>query len=1091
MKKVFACLSTILLMLVAFGLVMQPAKLSAVEVEDGKFIEDPTLEEGDIPMYVMNSIRTTFPELYDNNAQPDPNYGIGRDYYWNELKLVIPQLAGNALTGKQYTVYTQGATANKIYTWITIPEGNEGAGQVTTATQTKGSVSWTGQYPPLFGDVSLSGVRYNVSGQVVHVGNVYNENGIGNGDHQTDFIYVIFDGQGKMVRGAAHDNYFAAENVEAYGFNPLFGYKDGQIVLREELIGAGKAVNGFGASDEELDRQQIEVDDLDNPLLDEVTGEPKLDDDGNPLYNKKFVDSEEAALLLGQRYIWQWYSEEDFDAAKVNSAAYLEEGWRYDLWDYAFADANGGYVCLAFAPSLSKFAALTEKQSEVHNASIRALEAAGELDSAEAAALLIGEEEVEDPDTHEISVSYDRVERPVIVSFDVPLNGISYRYGYLDYAGAGVVEMHFDKYCRIFEQGLLYGRHAQYRAHVRACNFSAAGLKAANAVVDGTSFILREENGELVYEVKAGTELKPSELISIKGMLGGFLLAGDGDEESGSNVAAVVSYKDAPASELEYTMDINGEAVMRPVVHQYETLEQVADDFLAALLNWKRGKGTTIAENTTWATFGNNTYGKFADGDLQLFAEEVPAWAWMVEYYTMKFEAQAAADEFTGYTVAQANGLRWGLHGFMNKTKTGSWPYSPDFSQTDYSDLVEYSPEKVFLYPDWDSFVTDFLNDFNEYVYGAVQVEDPTQWWDMTYTENAEIQAKQKAFFQQEKWLFLDKFIDELCAAQSWTSYDKTHYYRYRCSMYAILNKTMRDTWPKSIDCRNLADPNWIGVPLEKDYSKVKYSTEGMQAPYAFDLQLTTLNKTTGVSDTIKVKFQVVNTFTPIIIVDESALKLDMDDTSIDLAAAVKAYDGVYREGGKVYGSDISRQYLKLELPEGFDPANLKGGKYTIKAKAFAPEDPAIYAEVKFQVNVIDQVAPKIGVNSEVSVVKGEQLDPYKILVFAFDDVEGDLLRNAAISWSWYSISTDYDPATAEIGEEFTATIRVYDANSNEAKATFNVVVCGVDSFVPAENPGQQPTEETAEFNCGNAGMIVAGLVAAAGLVLVVLKKKH
>jgi hypothetical protein len=65
MKKVFACLSTLVLMLVAFGVAMNPV-VSAAGVADGKFIVDPTIEEGDIPMYIMNSIYTTFPTLYDN-----------------------------------------------------------------------------------------------------------------------------------------------------------------------------------------------------------------------------------------------------------------------------------------------------------------------------------------------------------------------------------------------------------------------------------------------------------------------------------------------------------------------------------------------------------------------------------------------------------------------------------------------------------------------------------------------------------------------------------------------------------------------------------------------------------------------------------------------------------------------------------------------------------------------------------------------------------------------------------------------------------------------------------------------------------------
>ena len=1131
MKKVFACLSTILLMLVAFGLVMQPAKLSAVEVEDGKFIEDPTLEEGDIPIYVMNSIQTTFPNLYDAKAQPDPMYGgPGRDYYWNEIKLVIPQIVENQLTGQQYTVYTQGnydsskktAAATKIYLWVDVD------GVPTTATQTGSSISWTGTYPPLFGDVSLSGVRYNVSGQEVVINNIYNENGVVNGDHSTDCIYLIFDGEGKAVRGAAHDSYFAAENIELYEFNQLFGYKDGKIVLREAAVGAGAAVNGFGASDAELDRVQHEVDDLDNPLLDEVTGEPLFDDNGNPLYNKKLVDGEEANLLSGLRYIWQWYSEEDFDAESVNAVQYLEEGWRFDKWDYAFADQNGGYVCLAFAPNLAKFAQLTEKQYEVHNASIDALVAAGELQAEEAEELKADVDEIVDEATGEVTYTYGKgrdnnnnlkpIERPVIVSLVIPVNGISYRFGYLDYTGNSV-PMHFNGFCKMFEQGLLYGRNEEYRAHARTSNFTATGLKAQNAVVENQSFILREEDGKLVFELKEGATISPKDIIAINGMLGGYGLVGDGE---GSNVAAVQSYKNADVSELEYTMDINGEAVMRPAVHLYESLDACADDIIQALIAWKVSKGVEIAADTTVATFANNTYGKFADGDLQLFAEEVPAWAWFVEYYTMKFNEQAAKDNFESYDITKANALRWGLHAFLNKIKAGSWPYSPDFTDFDTSDIAEYSPEKEFRFDTWEQFKTEFLVDFATEVYdnparfNDEETGEPTSavWADLTYGVDVE---KTVAFFQSEKWAFLGQELDALVAGEG-VNYKgpaagTSNYYRW--NMHAYLNKITVGTWPYSIKCANMADPNWIGVPLEKDWNKVAYSTEGLEAPYSFKLELTCYNKATGITDSIKVQLEVVKVFTPVIRVDESALKVALGQESINLRAAVKAYDGEYK-GGSVYGSDISRQYLEFVLPEGFDPENLKGGTYEITAVAKAPADTGLKATQKFKVMVIDTKAPAVEVRSEVYLMLGEQLDPSKILVYAFDDVDGNLMTEA--DWIWYRITTDYDPETCFVGDQYSSSITVYDANSNATTKRFSVVVCGsdaadvLDSFEELQAVAQEaidgleakvkaltaelaeakkPSAQQADSSCAGFGAAAAGLFATLGLALVLIKKRH
>ena len=220
--------------------------------------------------------------------------------------------------------------------------------------------------------------------------------------------------------------------------------------------------------------------------------------------------------------------------------------------------------------------------------------------------------------------------------------------------------------------------------------------------------------------------------------------------------------------------------------------------------------------------------------------------------------------------------------------------------------------------------------------------------------------------------------------------------------------------------------------------------------------------------------------------------------------------------------------------------ARSDGWRIVCVAKAFAPDDTGVYAEAKFSVRVIDETAPKIAVNKEIHVVQGEELTAEKVLLYALDDHDGDLLRSATVGWIWNRITTDYDPATSQIGEELDGQIRVYDSNGNEAKATFTVVVCGTEALEPADYSEelegldakldglQEKVEDTSKLDaltakvaelegklatlqssldevakdaeqsvtnttkgCKKAGMIVAGLVAAAGLVLVVLRKKH
>lgn len=1099
MKKVFACLSALVLMLVTFGLLVQPAHILAAEVEDGKFIEDPTLEEGEMPLYVMNSIRSSFPHLYDYNAQPDANYGLGRDFYWNEIKLVFPEFGDAGATGRFWSVYTQGAydankgtaAAGKVYLWIE----NEN-GELVCATSTRGSIQWdpsVNSYAPLFGDVSLSGVRYNVSGKPIVMDNYQLYNGIINGagsSYSTDPFFIIVDGNGKVVRGHAHDNYFAAENIETYGFTPVFGYKDGVIVVRSDVVG-GQALHGLSASDAELDREQIAVPDMDSPVLDDF-GDPVLGEDGQPTYNDKYVDGENPSLLAGTRYIFQWFSEEEFANEKVNTVGYMQEGWLADRWDYAYADPNGGYVCLSFTASLGKYNEVTADQARIHNASVRALEAAGELSAEEAAALLIKENVSVDETTGAEVTTYGTYRRPETLQVTVPVNGIMYRYGYLDYSGAAVTEMHFNKFCHLFEDALIYGRHADYQAYARTYNFSATGLVAQNAVYENQSFYVREENGQYIFEVKQGSNIKVSEIIDILGMLGGYETFGKPAKEAGSNVPAVISYKQSDAAGLEYTMDIDGTPTMRPIVYLYETPQAAIEDFIKAF-------GAHIGVSTDVAGWSAATYGKITDANVASFFEANSSWAWFKDYYEAVFTELATAQGFTAYTAWAPNGVRFGLPMFHAAAKHGSWPYSPDFAGATTVSMKDYCPEKSYRYDTWEDFVADFIKDFNEYVYGKEQITDSVSYWNLSYTADTELQKKQIEFFQTEKWAWFGEELDAGIKAAGWTSYDKSHYYYYRCNVFEYINKTKRTDWPASCGSfHEMADPVWVGVPLEKDYNKIVYSTEGYNLFDTFELTLKVVNNATTITDEIAVKFQIVEHFTPVIKVDESALRVALGQKSINLANAVTAWDMEYKATGNgVYGSDISRQYLEFVYPEGFDPNNLKGGEWVIEAVAKCPYETGITERVSFKVLVIDENAPTLRLNgSDFYVPQGSVLTINDILAFAYDDVHGDLLRNAEINWIWYNINFGgYDPEYSGVGEQFSCSVTIYDAAMNSSKASFTLTVTGMDVELPDvpvvdTNKGEQGEEVEQAESCVSFAY-VSSFIAAAGLALLILKKRH
>ena len=118
-------------------------------------------------------------------------------------------------------------------------------------------------------------------------------------------------------------------------------------------------------------------------------------------------------------------------------------------------------------------------------------------------------------------------------------------------------------------------------------------------------------------------------------------------------------------------------------------------------------------------------------------------------------------------------------------------------------------------YTTWDEFVADFLKDFCTYVWNnPTRITSAANFWDLTYTGDTATQAKIISFFTDnaEKWGFLSDELDTGIKKTNWTSYDKTHYYYYRCNLTEYLTKTKRTAWPASCGAFDgMSDPAWIG----------------------------------------------------------------------------------------------------------------------------------------------------------------------------------------------------------------------------------------------------------------------------------------
>lgn len=168
MKKVFAFLSTLLLTIAMVGVV---AAGSHVKAASDKITVDPTLAEDEIPVYIMDSIYSTFPNYYDNEAKSDPNWaGPARMYPWNETRLRVAQIGADGQpTGKYYAVYFAGHTVavekdgnavvgagKNILFWDVDESGN-----VIAVKYSDGRKAASGNAS----DPSLSHMRTNISGK--------------------------------------------------------------------------------------------------------------------------------------------------------------------------------------------------------------------------------------------------------------------------------------------------------------------------------------------------------------------------------------------------------------------------------------------------------------------------------------------------------------------------------------------------------------------------------------------------------------------------------------------------------------------------------------------------------------------------------------------------------------------------------------------------------------------------------------------------------------------------------------------------------------------------------------------------------------
>ena len=593
MKKLFAVLSVLALIFTFVGL----TKVSASE----KFIVDPTIGENDIPVYVMGSIRTTFPRDYDYETEPDNNFqGASRQYPWNETRLQVKQIGDNGeFTGKQYLVYFSGSTsadgdATAMNQLLLTKDGDTvylsryDAGVYGSDTMEYKGVTFKYRKNQGPMDGSLSHAAVNVSGETLEFDALQLPQGTGvsSWGQQVYNRAIAFDGQGRAIWGnSTNGSYATADTPNETALPAEYCYINGVATRFDDAS--------------KCDKAQVAVLDEDGePVLDAETGEPTYEEGTEPDYVKS-------------RYVWMWVSNEDWEStykARTNTVDYLQQGWDPEKWDDEF-EKDGGHMLIAFVNAAQSKFAINDAQAAAANANAVGTELEGTYANG----------------------TY----RKYVALIRVPADGIVYDFGYLDQFSMGSPAE--AKFAEMSTQAYLYGRavdaEGKGMAMMTTYNYSAKPIYETDQVIDGKSYQYLE--GTQTIEVLKGAKFNPAKLVTYSGL---------GRYWGTENL--VVSYTNK-VDDLRLTLNVNGETKVQ-YVESYKTFDEMVEAYVADVNAWLESCGKdgfagvthvdkpTAADITTTSDwFAIRWGGILAVGSAEskfMKSQWGAKWTWMLDY---------------------------------------------------------------------------------------------------------------------------------------------------------------------------------------------------------------------------------------------------------------------------------------------------------------------------------------------------------------------------------------------------------------------------------------------------------------------------
>ena len=972
MKKVFAFISVFALAIAMVGLA--PKHVSAAET---KWTKDPTLGENEIPLYIMDSIYSTFPFEYDNVAKPDDNWqGAARMYPWNETRLQVKQIGEDGeFTGKEYAIFFTGnlsmkepGQGNNILFYNVVD------GQPVLQRSNGGRLVEKNGVPM---DPSLSHMRTNLADEDITFDAIklWSDNGSGNGSNLYNRMFV-FDGEGRMVRGAGLNELFEkavtgaeATEVDENRVTPQFCYVDGKVTPMGDGVVCDK-------------KKVPAVDENGDPVVDPETGEEVL------------VESDEDDILY-ERYIWQYVSPEEFASEEfcgVNEVGYLHDGWDAQKWDYAFddADVEGGKVCIAFVGSEGSNYKLNAAQLEVYAETVKAQNA--ELD-----------------DEHKIPEPTADTTRTMARMITVPAHGRTFDFGYLD---RGVLSGKI-KFMQMFNQGFAHGRkldaEGKGMSYAKAYNHSVKPLYTQDAVVNGSSFQFKE--GQNVIEVMQGDKIIPSKNLVYTGMSRYF-----------ANEYDLTSFQADPSA-LDLYITNGNQTVVEPS-QGYTDFDVLVSDFISDIAEWKGVPVEEIKVDTAANFKSNFSWGEF-------------------------FATNEANANKPDYGVAD-----YGHPSFWNIPENREkWGF-----------LLEKIEQTMLKYPGGD-------------VYDG----------SLAHVHNAatKFYCGSPDTIGHAIWAFL---------------YGQDHGY-FGFSFSGGHNTEWMDTRSN----------------VEKwDQYTIDTTTDPINTNY--NLTFRAVNRNTHKENSISITYVVVDSYTPILEINHDNLFLDAEG-AINPHTWASAWDATYN--GSIKGNVISDQinYTSDTLDFAVD-ANYQQGKHRVTAEV---RNGNKVVTKSFVVEITDNHEPVVD-TQQVIINYGEHFDPIMAITYAMDNVDGNLLD--CTTRAWYSVEGKYSttPAASDFykngkpsNKDYDLTLVVTDTAGNETEADFRLTIVrptslDTDSAVEALKDDVNALSEQlqalneqveslkaqidslvakANAKCGSKSSLMVEFLAATGLLVVLLRRKH